>query len=47
MEKFQNRDWQYPIESLIFKIEKDQDYYKIKTTEDSEMIKDMEKIIEY
>ena len=45
MEKLQNRDWQYLIESLIFKVEKDQDYYKIKTTEDSETIKDMEKII--
>ena len=43
IEKLQNRDWQYLTESLIFKIEKNKDYYKIKTTEDSEMIKDMEK----
>ena len=44
MEWLQNKDWQYLIESLIYKVEKDQDYYKIKTVEDSEMIKDMEKI---
>ena len=43
MERLQNRDWQYLIESLIYKVEKDQDYYKIKTIEDSEIIKDMEK----
>ena len=43
MEKLQNRDWQYLIESLIYKVEKDKDYYKIKTTEDSEMIQDMSK----
>ena len=43
MERLQIRDWQYLIESLIYKVEKDQDYYKIKTVEDSEMIKDMEK----
>ena len=35
MEKLQNRDWQYLVESLIYKVEKDKDYYKIKTTEDS------------
>ena len=35
MEKLQNRDWQYLIESLIYKVEKEKDYYKIKTTEDS------------
>ena len=45
MERLQIRDWQYLIESLIYKVEKDQDYYKIKTVEDSEMIKDMEKKI--
>ena len=43
MEKLQNRDWQYLIESLTYKVEKEQDYYKIKTTEDSEMIQDMSK----
>ena len=43
MEKFQNRDWQYLIESLIYKVEKEKDYYTIKTTEDSEMIQDMSK----
>ena len=31
------------IESLIYKTEKDKDYFKIKTTEDSEMIQDMTK----
>ena len=41
MEKLQNRNWQHFIESLIYKVEKD--YYKIKTTEDSEMIQDMSK----
>ena len=41
MEKLQNRNWQYFIESLIYKVEKD--YYKTKTTEDSEMIQDMSK----
>ena len=43
MEKLQNKDWQYLIESLIYKVEKEKDYYKIKTTEDSEMIQDMSK----
>ena len=43
MEKLQNRDWQYLIESLIYKVEKEKDYYKIRTTEDSEMIQDMSK----
>ena len=43
MEKLQNRDWQYLIESLIYKVEKEKDYYKIKTIEDSEMIQDMSK----
>ena len=43
MEKLQNRDWQYLVESLIYKLEKDKDYYKIKTTEDSEIIQDMTK----
>ena len=43
MEKLQNRDWQYLIESLIYKVEKEKGYYKIKTTEDSEMIQDMSK----
>ena len=43
MEKLQNRDWQYLIESLIYKVEKEKDYYKIKTTENSEMIQDMSK----
>ena len=43
MEKLQNRDWQYLIESLIYKVEKEKDYYRIKTTEDSEMIQDMSK----
>ena len=43
MEKLRNRDWQYLIESLIYKDEKDKHYYKIKTTEDSEMIQDMSK----
>ena len=43
IEKLQNRDRQYLIESLIYKVEKNKDYYKIKTTEDSEMIQDMTK----
>ena len=44
MEKLRNRDCQYLIESLIYKIEKDADYYfKIRTTQDSDMVKDMEK----
>ena len=38
MEKLQNRDWQYLVESLIYKVEKDKDYCKIKTTKDSKMI---------
>ena len=42
MEKLQNRDWQYLIKSLIYKVEKDRDYYNIRITQDSEMIKDME-----
>ena len=47
MERLQNRDWQYLIESLIYKVEKDQDYDKIKTVEDFEMIKDIEKNYRY
>ena len=43
IEKLQNRDWQSLIESIIYKVEKDKDYYKIKATEDSEMIQDMSK----
>ena len=43
MEKLQNRDSQYLVESLIHKVEKDKDYYKIKTTEDSKMIQAMTK----
>ena len=43
MENLQNRDWQYVIESLIYKTEKNKAYYKIKTTEDSKMIRDMTK----
>ena len=43
MEKLQNRGWQYLIESLIYKVEKEKDYYKIKTTHDSEMIQDTSK----
>ena len=42
MEKLQNRDWQYLIKSLIYKVDKDPDYYNIRITQDSEMIKDME-----
>ena len=38
MDNLQNRDWQYLIESVIYKIQKDKDCYKIKTAEDSEMI---------
>ena len=45
MEKLQNRDWQLLIESLIYKVEKDNDYYKITTSQDSKMKKDMEKTI--
>ena len=30
MEELQNRNWQYLIESLIYKVEKDGDYHKIK-----------------
>ena len=43
MEKLQNRDWQYLAESLIYKVEEDKDYYKIKTTEDSKIIQNMTK----
>ena len=43
IENLQNRDWQYLIESLIYKIEKNKGYYKIQTTEDSEMIQDITK----
>ena len=43
MEKLQNRYWQYLIESLNCKVEKEKSYYKIKTTEDSEMIQDISK----
>ena len=43
MENLQNRDWQYLIESLIYKTEKNKDYYKIKTTEDSEIVQDVTK----
>ena len=43
MEELQNRKWQYLIESLIYKVEKDRDYYKIKTKKDLEMIASMEK----
>ena len=43
MENLRNRDWQYLIESLIYKTEKNKDYYKIKTTEDSEMVQDVTK----
>ena len=42
-ENLQNRDWQCLVKSLIYKVEKDKDYYKIKTTEDSKMIQDMVK----
>ena len=41
MGNLQNRDWQYLIESLIYNTEKDKDFYKIKTTEDSSMIERM------
>ena len=43
MEELQNRNWQYLIESLIYKVEKDRDCYKVKTKQDSEMIRSMEK----
>ena len=43
LEELQKRNWQYLIESLIYKEEKDRDYYKIKTKRDSEMIPSMEK----
>ena len=43
MEKLQNRYWQYLIESLIYEVEKEKDCYKIKMTEDSEMIQDIPK----
>ena len=43
MEKLQNRGWQYLVESLIYKVEKYKDYYKIKTTENSKMIQAMTK----
>ena len=41
--KVTKQRWQYLIESLIYKVEKGKDYYKIKTTEGSEMIQDMSK----
>ena len=41
MGNLQNRDWQYLIESLIYNTEKDKDFYKIKTIEDSSMIERM------
>ena len=43
MEKLQNRDRQYLVESVIYKVEKGKDYYKIKTAEDSKMIQAMTK----
>ena len=43
MEELQTRNWQYLIESLIYQVEKDRDYYKIKTKRDSEIIASMEK----
>ena len=43
MEELQNRNWQYLNESLIYKVEKGRNYYKIKTKRDSEMIASMEK----
>ena len=35
LEELQNKDWQYLIDSLIWKVEKDKDYYKVKTKKDS------------
>ena len=43
MEELLNKNWLYLIESLIYKVEKDRDYYKVKTRENSEMIRSMEK----
>ena len=38
LQNLQNRDWQYLIESIIHKVEKENDHYKIKTTEDTDMV---------
>ena len=43
LENLQSRDWQYVVETIIEKAETDKDYFKIKTGEDSEMLKTMTK----
>ena len=43
LENFQGCDWQYLVETIIEKAETDKDYFKIKTGEDSEMLKTMTK----
>ena len=43
LENIQSRDWQYLVEIIIEKAETDKDYFKIKTREDSEMLKTMTK----
>ena len=41
LENLQSRDWQYLVETIIEKAETEKDYFKIKTGEDSEMLKTM------
>ena len=43
LENLQSRDWQYLVETIIEKAETNKDYFKIKTGEDSEMLKTMTK----
>ena len=43
LQNLQSRDWQYLVENIIEKAETDRDYYKIKTVEDSDMLKTMAK----
>ena len=38
LDNLQNRDWQYLIESIIHRAEKDNGDYKIQTTERSDMV---------
>ena len=43
LENIQSRDWQYLVQIIIEKAETDKDYFKIKTGEDSEILKTMTK----
>ena len=43
LENLQSRDWQYLIETIMERAETDKDYFKIKTTEGSDMLRTMTK----